>query len=767
MDTITIDTPLRGLQSRGLIPATARGKLEAAGCATARDILLLLPRDYSDRTVTVPLSKYRDGEVNTVVTVCSHNKPRHSRAPLTITIKDESTEAELVCFGRSNLRYVLPVDGTFYLSGSFTFRYQKLQTSQFEFEPVTEKRPLYSRFNRVLPLYTQIGGISQKRLDSIIQSLLDACDLSAFNSVTFDAAGYALKPLGAALRGIHRPKTLPGAYAARATLVRYELLALQYRLQGGGAAPRHRRPAPTSAPPDAGADRQTPYTFDERLQKTIDALPFPMTADQLTVLQQICREIAPPATTPPDSAGAGAHVMRKLLQGDVGVGKTLAALLATVPIIAAGGQCAFMVPTELLSHQQYASAQKILAPALAAPTQGQRGMALLTGSTPRGERERILGGLADGTVGLIIGTHALFSKQVVYKNLRLIIIDEQQRFGVQQRVALKEKGERVHQLYMTATPIPRSLTLGMYGNYDIAAIKTYPKGRRTVRTHLVKQSNETRAYAAVKAELDKGRQAYFVYPQIGLDGTAPDDPYGESLFDQPSSAESPSAERAQPPAPQPEDTAPAAPAAPAPPAIRGAAAMYEELQSGHFRDYQLACIHSKLDDQQKIAIMDAFVSGKTQVLIATSVIEVGVDVPNATCMLVDHAERFGLSTLHQLRGRVGRGSEQSYAFLMYDDTNGLTDTTKSRLKVLYEESDGFFISEVDLCLRGPGDIVGKRQSGGSRLRVAAFPRDLGGFKAARNAISDIYTHGSDADVAAVNAKLSMLHGVFSDGGVSG
>jgi ATP-dependent DNA helicase RecG len=324
--------------------------------------------------------------------------------------------------------------------------------------------------------------------------------------------------------------------------------------------------------------------------------------------------------------------------------------------------------------------------------------ALLTGNLKAAGRSPLLKALAAGDIDIVVGTHALFSRDVVYRNLTLVVVDEQHRFGVTQRQAIMAKGDHPDLLMMSATPIPRTLALTVFGDMDVSVIPDLPPGRKPVKTHLAKESNEAKVYDFVRRELTAGRQAYFVYPLIG-DTVGPLADINKGLKD--------------------------------------AESMADRLGRQVFKGLPLALVHSKLDEEEKRRTMEAFRLGEIRVLVATSVVEVGVDVPNATCMVIEHAERFGLSALHQLRGRVGRGEAQSYCFLIYSDTGegeagaALTEDRKTRLKVMLENSDGFVIAEEDLKLRGPGQIAGIEQSGYLSLGVADPIRDAAELARAR------------------------------------
>jgi len=356
--------------------------------------------------------------------------------------------------------------------------------------------------------------------------------------------------------------------------------------------------------------------------------------------------------------------MARLLQGDVGCGKTLVALLASLLVVSAAEQAAFLAPTELLARQHAENAARLLEPL------GVR-IAFLSGAVGGEARALLLAALQAGEIDILFGTHALFSGDVAFRRLGLVIVDEQHKFGVLQRQTMLAKGDSPDLLLMTATPIPRTLALTAFGDLEVSSIRTMPAGRRPVITHLAREGNEEKVYRRVREEIARGRQAYFVYPLIEE---------SEAL------------------------------------AVKDAESSFRALSQAVYPDLPLALIHSRVPEEDKERAMAAFAAGTVKVLVATSVVEVGVDVANASCIVIEHAERFGLSTLHQLRGRVGRGSEQSYAFLVYGAK--LTPEGIERLKIMMETTDGFAIAERDMRLRGPGELLGIRQSGFLRFRVA-------------------------------------------------
>jgi ATP-dependent DNA helicase RecG len=415
---------------------------------------------------------------------------------------------------------------------------------------------------------------------------------------------------------------------------------------------------------------------------------------------------------------ASGQPMARLLQGDVGSGKTLVSFMAALAVIETGAQAALLAPTELLAFQHAQNAASLLEPL------GIRA-AFLTGNLKNAGRKYLLASLAAGEIDLVIGTHALFSADVAYKNLKFVIIDEQHRFGVAQRQAILDKGAngaegaQPHLLMMSATPIPRTLAQTVFGAMDVSALKGMPLGRKPVATRAFSSANEDKVYALVRNELKAGRQAYFVYPLIG----GGQDEAG--LFDE--GADETADEGAG--RGTMEESG-----------LKDAQGMARRLSEEIFPEYKTALLHSKLEDEEKKRIMEAFRRNEIQILAATSVVEVGVDVPNATCMVVEHAERFGLSALHQLRGRVGRGDAPSTCFLVWTNPpvpiareadGGKLEIWQKRLKVMLETNDGFVIAEEDLKLRGPGQIAGIEQSGYLALGIANIIRDAAVLEKAR------------------------------------
>ena len=633
-------------------------RLARLGIYTVADLLVRYPRDYDDRSSFAPFSSFaKEARVHTVAEVVAHDWFGYGRMrTLKILVRDESGPAVLVCFNRPFLEQSLPVGSRVLVTGKFSYRYGEIQSSAFEAERLDEGQ---APKEGILPVYALTDGLQQGQVRRLVKLAL-----VEYGSRVEEELPAALRerrklpPKREALRGIHFPESEASLAAARDYLVFEELFYFQLAV----ARRAHRR---------REAEVQRGETKGLLKARLIERLPFKLTPDQENSAAEIAVDMASP------------RPMARLLQGDVGSGKTLVAFLACLDAIESGAQAAIMAPTELLARQHAQTAARLLEPL------GVR-LAFLSGNVEDAARPPLLAALASGEVDLVLGTQALFSDEVAYRKLGLAVVDEQHRFGVLQRLALGRKGPMPDLLMMTATPIPRTLALTVFGDLCVSTIKTMPAGRKPIITHLAKTGNEKRVYEYVRRLLDQGRQAYFVYPLIG------------------ESDRSPAAAGVE---------------------LKNAQDMAERLAKEVFPERRVGLIHSRLKEDEKRATMDAFAKGEIDLLVATSVVEVGVDVPNAAAMVVEHAERFGLAALHQLRGRVGRGSEQSYCFLVYSD--GLTDDAKERLKAMLETVDGFELAERDLRIRGPGELAGTAQSGNLRLSIADPVRDTRVLEEAR------------------------------------
>jgi ATP-dependent DNA helicase RecG len=657
----SLAAPLTSIRGIGptLVPRFAR-----LGIRNAAGLLCHYPRDWEDRSRRVPIKDFHRDRVCTEVTVIARDWIGFGRMrALKVHVEDESGRAALLCFNRPWMEKQLVSGRRYRLWGHFYYKYREVQSSSFEIEPIVPGE--LAGFGRILPVYPLSAGLTQAMLRRFVSRALEQYAQNLENELPGEIIERdRLLPKAAALKAVHFPASASELELAKKTLIYEELFYLEIMV-GRRAIARKKSAAasPVSPARVSASDR----AFTPPQKRLLERLPFSLTAGQEEAAADInC-----------DMAHNDAPPMARLLQGDVGSGKTLVSFLAALRAVEDHGQAAIMAPTELLARQHAENAARLLEPL------GLR-IAFLTGNIKAAGRKELLRSLSLGEIDITVGTHALFSKDVHYKNLTLVVIDEQHRFGVTQRSLIMAKGSRPHLLMMSATPIPRTLALTVFGDMDVSVIRDLPPGRKPVKTHLAKESSEGRVYDFVRRELAAGRQAYFVYPLI--EGGVEAD-------------------------------------------LKDAVSMAERLAQEVFPDFALALVHSKLDEEKKRLTMDRFRAGEIKILVATSVVEVGVDVPNASCMVIEHAERFGLSALHQLRGRVGRGGDQSYCFLVYSDE--LTEDGKARLKVMLENTDGFVIAEEDLKLRGPGQIAGIEQSGYLDLGIANPVRDAEALACAR------------------------------------
>jgi ATP-dependent DNA helicase RecG len=509
------------------------------------------------------------------------------------------------------------------------------------------------RAGRIVPFYEKTGTVTPNMQRRIVRQALDQIGDAIPDLLPADLRQrldlMARRP---ALEEAHFPPTDADVNTLNAfrTPAQRRLIFEEFFLyQIGHAWRRH----------ESSAERK-PFTVEvnDRIRTSAArVLPFRLTAGQREALKEIVDDMCRPTA------------MHRLLQGDVGAGKTIVALLAAVVAMENGLQVALMAPTEILATQHYSTIARLLA-------QTRFRVELLTGSTPGLQKHTILAHIERGSANLIVGTHALVQENIAFNRLGLVIIDEQHRFGVAQRAALQAKGLHPDVLLMTATPIPRTLALTDYSELDVSKITGLPPGRRPTRTWVKPESRRDEIYQLIREQLDAGRQAYVIYPLV---------------------AESEKID------------------------LRSATEMADHLQAEVFPAYRVALLHGKMKQEAKDQVMQAFAAGRVHILVSTTVVEVGVDVPNASIMVVEHAERFGLSQLHQLRGRVGRGAHESHCILLYQAP--WTDDARERLKAMSETTDGFVIAERDLALRGPGDFFGTRQSGMPKLRTGDLVRD--------------------------------------------
>ena len=697
-----IQTPVSNLYGAG---KTTVEQLNRLGVSTVGDLLRLWPRAWEDRSRYNTLSEWNTfHKLNVPVTIMDQQWFGYGRMKTLklIVCDSEGTRGELACFNRPFLEKSFPEGTKALVYGSFSVKYGSIQSGSFDIEQYdTAER-------RVLPVYPLTQGLTQTKLRKLIEQALNSYARGIDSELPTDVLNkYGYPDKRTVLFAMHRPASMQEAENARIALIFEEFFlyeaavgmrALERRgvlprmpgskgqgsvfsaqtANGDGQAAEDEQASAAQAGASEGAAQSATaqpsaeplqYAYSPLQKELLSRLPFTLTADQQAVTAEINADLD------------GTAPAARLIQGDVGSGKTLVAFLACLKVIEGGGQAALMAPTELLARQHADNAAKLLEPL------GVR-LAFLTGNLKAAGRSQLLQQLAAGNIDLIIGTHALFSAQTLYKNLRIVVIDEQHRFGVLQRSAIIQKGidsgkKAPHFLMMSATPIPRTLALSMFGDLDISVIKTMPPGRKPVITYVAPESKAEKVYYFIGQDILAGKQAYFVYPIIEDSDTL---------------------------------------------SLKSAEDMFAEL-TRDFPHHRLALLHSKVPEDEARAIMQEFRAGAIHILVATSVIEVGVDVPNATCMVIEHADRFGLSALHQLRGRIGRGSDQSYCFLLYG--KNITETGMARLKVMASTTDGFVIAEEDLKLRGPGDIGGIEQSGYCGFELADPIRDFALLEKAR------------------------------------
>lgn len=632
---------------QGIGPKNAK-TLQQLGLYTLGDMLYNFPRRYDDYSQLKPIKSLWYGEQVTVIgTVQSvSGRPvRGGKSHITETLISDGTGAlRLSWFNQPWLTNRFKPGMAISVSGKIDQYLGRLVMNSPDWEMV-EEESLHT--NRIVPIYALTAKITQKWLRKQMNQVITywAPKLTDHLPESVRQASN-LPDLGKALMNVHFPNSQEELVAARKRLAFDEIFFLQMGVL------RQKR------------DWQsvTARIFDvpeEWLQARLDTLPFSLTNVQQKAVSDIVMDV-----------GSG-RSMNRLLQGDVGSGKTVVAAMATDIITHGNAQAAIMAPTSILAEQHYRSLGNML-------THGENTLheaqiRLLVGDTPEPEKEEIRTGLADGSIKVVVGTHALIEAPVQFQDLQLAIIDEQHRFGVEQRAALREKGDNLHLLVMTATPIPRSLALTLHGDLDISIMDEMPEGRQPIETHVLRPRERERAYTMIRAQVLDGRQAFIVYPLV---------------------EESEKIE------------------------ARAAVEEHASLQEEVFRKLNLGLLHGRMKPAEKDAVMEKFRNKEYDILVATTVVEVGVDVPNATVMLIEGADRFGLAQLHQLRGRVGRGLEQSYCLLIPTNDD---DTENERLSAMAESNDGFVLAEKDLQQRGPGEFIGTRQSGyGSTLRMASL-----------------------------------------------
>lgn len=629
-------------------------KLNSLGIITAKDLLTHFPREYDDRS---NLCKIKDLVLNEENTFIAWVKGQGENIRIKnmiftrIKLYDETGSIFAVWYNQIYMKKAFTERTKYLFTGKLQKKYGNLEISSPEYEKAE------SALNQIVPIYPSVNGLSQKIWRKLIGEVLNQTKGQLKEGLPFwIRKQYFLCECNFAIENIHFPETQEKFFQARRRLVFEEffllqlgLLLMKQTLQEG----------------KKGIIMKKKSSIVEFQKK----LPFTLTNAQKNVLLEIKEDMIT------------GKVMNRLIQGDVGSGKTAVAMIIAYWTIQNGYQAALMVPTEVLAEQHYQSFCEIFGP-LGIKT------VLLSGSLTAKQKRIVLEEIAEGKAHMILGTHAMIQKNVVFSKLGLVITDEQHRFGVRQRGALSEKGKNPHVLVMTATPIPRTLALILYGDLDISIIDELPPGRKKIDTLAVTPSYRERIYNFIKKHADVGLQSYIICPMIEEN------------------------EKME---------------------VQAVLSYTEELQQ-KIAGYHISCVHGKMKAKEKQQIMEAFSKGEIDILVSTTVIEVGINVPNAVIMLIENAERFGLAQLHQLRGRVGRGSEKSYCILINE---GKSKIAKQRMNVMTKSSDGFVISEMDLKLRGPGEFFGTKQHGLPELKIGNLYKDIAILKEAQKAAQEL------------------------------
>lgn len=639
-----LETSVRYL--KGIGPKKAE-IFNAVGITTVEDLLYYFPRRYEDRTKFTAISELQEGNVQTIKAEILAKGQRQSWKRrgfhiIELAVGDSTGKIFCIWFNQPYLKDYFEVGATLILHGKIERYGSKLQMSSPEFEIASDENDSLN-MGRIVPVYSLPQGFTQRVFRRLIKEALDNYLPKANDFLPYDIRSRNdLLNLARSIAGLHFPENYDLQKQAYERISFEEFFLFQVPL----ALRKSRR-----------KEKQgIAHKIDKELiNDFIACLPFTLTRAQQNALVEISFDMSKP------------QPMQRLLQGDVGSGKTVVALIASFIAIQGGYQVAFMVPTEVLARQHYEKIRFQLS--TVSCQQKEINIGLLISNLNKKKREQIYQKIKDGEIDLVIGTHALLDENVKFRNLGLAVIDEQHKFGVGQRALLPQKGANPDVLVMTATPIPRTLAITLYGDLDISVIKELPPGRIPIKTMHFDIKDQHKAYNVAKEQLKLGHQVYIVYPVI-------DESY---LLD-----------------------------------IAGAKKMYERLKNNEFKEFRLGLIHGKLKQDEQSQIMTKFQNKELDALITTTVLEVGIDIPEATCIIIEHAERFGLAQQHQLRGRVGRGKYESFCVLV---SQGQTEEAKARVTAMMQYSDGFRIAEEDLKIRGPGEFFGRRQHGLSELKI--------------------------------------------------
>jgi len=640
----------------------ARAKLfHKLGIFSIEDLITHFPYDYEDRSNIKKICQLTDGESCTfegiIMSKVTERKIRQGLTLYQAYIKDDTGTIIATWYNQPYIKKVLTVGESYIFYGKIVRGYKTLEVQN----PVYEKacKEEHKNTMKIVPVYHATANLTQNTIRTVMQNALELVDGNLEDVLPlWVRKKYCLCDINYAFSNIHFPRNDGDIKNARYRLVFEELFLLQLGLLSVKTVLSDGKEGIAFAP-----NRKEMVDF-------INSIGFTLTNAQKRVWEEIEKDME------------SNRVMNRLVQGDVGSGKTIVAALALAKAVKSGYQGAMMVPTEILAKQHYESLKDIM---------GKHGInvALLVGSQTKKQRSEILSKIESGEVNIVIGTHALIEEKVKFSKLGLVITDEQHRFGVRQRAMLSNKGINPDILVMTATPIPRTLALILYGDLDISIIDELPPGRKPVKTYAVDNSMRQRINNFIKKQILEGRQAYIICP----------------LVDESDEIEAKSALKTA-----------------------------EKIAKEDFKDFRVGLLHGKMPAGEKEEVMQKFLKGEIDILVSTTVVEVGVNVPNATLMVVENAERFGLAQLHQLRGRVGRGPHQSYCIL-YNESK--SQIAKERMKVMQETTDGFVISEKDLLIRGPGEFFGTRQHGLPDLKIANLYRDMEILKKAQEAAQEI------------------------------
>ena len=663
---------------KGVGPAKAK-QFANLNIFTLEDLICHFPRFYDDRTRLVTIDKLQpDVPACFKAMVMSTPRTAHIRKGLDVTkvqIGDHTGKLNVTFFNQKYTTDQLRYGESYIFYGAVSGDFIGYSMTSPVFESINSA-PGVTR--RVMPVYPLTAGLSNTAVVKAVEQALAICDPPAEILPRQVREQYGILPAQQAYRAIHAPASMAEAELAKRRLIFEEFFVFS----AGLALMRASR----------AEKKATPYR-DLDLSAFYKALPFTLTGAQSRAIGEISKDF---------SRGSP---MNRLVQGDVGSGKTMVAAAAAYLAVKNGHQAALMAPTEILAEQHYASLSRLLV-SLGVST------VLLTGAQTPKQKQQVRQAIADGRAQLVIGTHALLSESTVFSTLGLVITDEQHRFGVAQRSALSSKGQDPHLLVMSATPIPRTLALLMYGDLEVSILDELPPGRQKIDSFLVDESYRSRINAFIRKQVEAGNQCYVVCPAVEENGDLD---------------------------------------------LKAATVWAETLQKTVFPDLRVALLHGQMKGSEKEGVMASFAAGEADILVATTVIEVGVDVPNATLMVIEDADRFGLSQLHQLRGRVGRGKDKSYCILTSHNRN---PETLQRLKALCKTNDGFKIAEEDLLLRGPGDFFGSRQSGLPVFRVASLQFDLKTLQQAQKASAQwIETYGT-SDTPEAKALRKRIGSLF-------